>query len=327
SLLARGQVVRCLARPSSNVKLLREWGAEIVTAAFDQPAALAAALDGIETVYHLAGLTKSPRADEMYRVNRDATRVLAAACAGQSRPPRLVLVSSVAAAGPAPRGQIRTEADPPAPVSIYGRSKLGGEQAVIPFGDRVPTTIVRPGIVFGPRDTALFKAFKAIKLARLHAAPGWSPPPLSYIHVSDTVEILLRAAERGATLSPSGGAPSGDTPSNGAPGKGIYFAAAPEYPTYAELGRIVRPMLRRPFALMLPLPGPFAWCVAGIGELRGRISGRADDINFDKMREALVSSWACSGEAARRELDFVPPLPLAERLRETIEWYRREGWL
>ena len=62
--------------------------------------------------------------------------------ARQKRPPRLVVCSSLAAAGPARIGKPRTEDEQPAPVSMYGRSKLAAEQAAREFADRVPTVIV-----------------------------------------------------------------------------------------------------------------------------------------------------------------------------------------
>ena len=34
-----------------------------------------------------------------------------------------------------------------------------------------------------------------------------------------------------------------------------------------------------------------------------------------------------SAEAARKDLDFEVGAPLLERLRQTAEWYRQEGWL
>ena len=297
-LLRRGDRVRCLVRSPERGKSLADLGAELVTGDLDQTTALAQATADVEIVYHLAGLTKTLQPEEMIRVNRDGTANLMQACADQPRPPVVVLVSSIAAAGPAPRGQIRTEADPPAPVSNYGKSKLAGEQVAEKHAARVPLTIVRPGMVFGPRDSGMLVAFQSLRLFRSHVTPGLPPPPLSWIYIDDLVELLIRAAERG-TRVPAGG--------NGTPGQGRYFGVGPEYLTWAEMGRIVRPMVGRPFALLIPFPGPLAWCVAGIGERVARLQGKPRWLNYDKIREALAPSWACSCEAAKRDLGFEPP--------------------
>jgi len=318
ALLRRGERVRCLVRGGRRDEALRKLDVELVTAALDQPAELAAAVAGAEAVYHLAGLTQSLTFGELSRVNGEGTAAVAVACAEQSQPPRLIYVSSLSAAGPAPRGQILIETDPPAPDSDYGRSKLAGENAVRREAAKVPSTIVRPGVVFGPRDPEIVRMLQFIVWARFHLSPGLHPPALSFIYVADLVELLLRAADHGSRLTAG---------NNGHAGQGIYFATAAEHPTYAELGMIVRPMVRRPWAPVISLPAPVAWCVAGFSEGLSRIRGRADVLNLDKMREALATNWACSGEAASRELGFTPARPLEERLRETIDWYRAEGWL
>jgi nucleoside-diphosphate-sugar epimerase len=319
ALVRRGERVRCLVRRTSRTDALSKLGVELAIGEPDQPAGLESALADVELVFHVAGITRAFSPEEFERVNRDGTARLATACAALPRPPRLVYVSSISATGPAPRGQIRIESDPAAPLSSYGRSKLGGEQALQLHAAKVPATIVRPGIVFGPRDPDVLRIMKFIQAARCHISPGMHPPALSYIYVADLVELLLRAADRGARLP---------AVQNGKPGQGHYFAVAAEHPTYAELGKIVRPMLKRPWAPVISIPGPVAWCVAGMTEGLSRLrGGRTDALNLDKIREALSSSWACSGEAARRELDFVPAAPLAQRLRETVEWYRCEGWI
>jgi hypothetical protein len=90
---------------------------------------------------------------------------------------------------------------------------------------------------------------------------------------------------------------------------------------------MVRAMLGCPRAVVWQVSKPVAWCIAGVSELYSHCRGRAEDLNFDKLRDALASSWACSGEKCRQQLGFVPPKPLAQRFQETIDWYAAAGWL
>jgi len=318
ALVARGDRVRCLVRPNSCVAPLRTLGVELAFGDLDSCAALCAATAGVDVVYHVAGLVKACRHRDFYAVNEHGTRRLVVTCAKQAIPPRVLVVSSIAAAGPTARGRLRCEADLPSPVSHYGRSKLAAEIAASQFAASLPVTIVRPGIVFGPRDTGFMQVLRSLHRFRCHVCPGLEPPPLSFIHVGDLVNVIIAASVRGRRIP----AAPGDQP-----GVGHYFAVAPEYPTYAEVGRLLRPMLGRNFAPILPLPGPLAYCVGGLNEVLGRMRGRAEELCVDKIREALVPSWACSGEAAKRDLEFVPPKTLAARFQETVNWCMAHGQL
>ena len=312
-LLRRGHHVRCLVRATSRLDFLQSLGKiELVKVQLNNRADLDHALKGADTVYHLAGLIRAFRRDDFYEVNQQGTAKMAAACANQTRPPRLIIVSTIAAAGPCPRGQIRQESDPPRPRSHYGRSKLAAEEEAAKFADKVPITIIRPGMVFGPRDTGFVQIVQAIRKLNVHLSPGVFPPALSYIHVSDLVDLLLAAPERARTIPASGGNA----------GQGRYFAVAPEYPTYSELGCLLRNMLGCRFAPVIPVISPLAYAIGGVSEVIGRLQGRAPELCLDKIRDALVTSWACSGEAARRDVGFLPAKPLATRLQETVDWCR-----
>ena len=332
TLRARGERVRCVVRKGSKSNLLREAGAELIYGELHQPRLLEEGMYGAAAVFHLAGMTAALRYEDMLKVNRDGTREVAQACAKQRTPPKLIVVSSIAASGPAPRGQIRVEADTPAPISNYGRSKLAGEEQALALADKVPTTIVRPGIVFGPRDRVLLRIFQTIKYCNLHAVPGYYAAPLSYIHVADLVELLLRARDRGETVSPHhNGQSNGSGPSangNGSTnGQGYYFAVVPEYPTYADLGKMVGPLVHRPYVVVLHCPPPIPWVIGGVSQALATLRRKPDELNLDKIQEALAPSWACSAEAAKRDLSFAPPKSFQERLAETVKWYQKERWL
>lgn len=335
ALAARGEEVRCLVRPTSNRRYLERHGARFYEGDVTDPESLAKAVIGVDVVYNLAGLTKALRTSDQTRVNGSGVDHVAKACAAMESPPVLVLVSSIAAAGPAPRGKLRLEADPPAPVSIYGRSKHEGEVSARRWADRVPTTIVRPGVVFGERDRLTLPMFQSINRLRMHAVVGFFPPQMSCIYAGDLAQILLSAGEKGERLKScaNGHSTGSDHGTNGANhacaelGQGIYNACCPEYPDYRELGHMLARALDRRFIVCLPLPRPFHLVVGGISQFGGQIVGRPVILSIDKMREAAVSSWAVSCEKARAQLGFAPARPLADRLQQTAAWYREQRWL
>jgi nucleoside-diphosphate-sugar epimerase len=322
-LLQAGLTVRLLARNLEPLRALQEQGADIQKLDLFDSAALARALAGVKTVYHLAAKTSAFSSDEMFRVNGEGTRNIAQACAEQKEKPVLVYVSSIAAAGPAHRGQIRHETDAPAPISIYGRSKFSGELALLEFANEVPTTIVRPGIVYGPWNKEMLPIFQTIQRLHLHPVVGWHTPSLSFSYVEDTLEIMQRAALHGTRL-PSGRPTDRRRLHFGA---GVYFAVGAEHPTYAELGRMIGGLLGRGNVKILPLLGPAPWIAAGANEIISRIRGQSEAFNLDKIREAQAESWACSPDYTAHDLDFQPAKPLRERLAETLQWYREHHWL
>lgn len=320
TLLFRGDKVRCLVRKPQANKLLQDLGAELIPGDLNDEASVRKAVVGVEAVYHLAGLIAALSVDELMRVNRDGTAILAEAIAAQPNPPLLLLVSSVAAAGPAPRGQVRIEADPPAPISDYGVSKLAGEVEAIRRADRFPLTIVRPGVVFGPHDKSMYNVLKVIQRFRFHAVPGFKNPPLSWIYVEDLNELMMKAVAQGERV-PASAAPAEFG------GTGCYFGVVREHPTYADFGHMTRGPLNRPFMPIVNCPGSVSWVVATINEKIANLRKKADIFNRDKIREALAESWACSGEKAHQQLGFEPGAPLQARLDQTIQWYKEQRWL
>ena len=320
AVIRRGDHVRCLVRSSSQIPELQAIGAELVVGDLRDAESVERAVRGTDVVYHVAGITTAFNKATFEQVNERGTDAVAAACAKQSTPPIHLYVSSIAAGGPTRSGRQRIESDPATPVSNYGRSKLAGENAAANSAGAVPTTVVRPGIVLGPRNRECLPIFETIDRCGIHPVAGFRSPPLSYIHVNQLIDLLFRAERSGRRLPSPQGA-SVQTAS------GFYHASIDEFPSYAEFGRLIALALGRSQALVFPIAMPFPFIAAGVNELISRFRGRPDHFNIDKIREANVGSWACSSALAQRELGFRPSGTLADQLPAIVEWYRESGWL
>lgn len=222
-----GHDITCLVRAGSDRSRLEHYQPEFTVGDVTDRESIAAAVAGVDVVYHLAGATKSLRTEEFERVNIDGVRNVAQACSWCATPPTLILVSSIAAAGPNTTARLRVESDPPAPVSNYGHSKLAGEYVARLYANQVPITIIRPPVVLGEADRDGWSMFDSIARWNLHLVPGMSDDLFSVIHGDDLAEAIISAAFYGNRLQ------------NNNSSEGIYFAAADETPTYAELGRMI----------------------------------------------------------------------------------------
>jgi nucleoside-diphosphate-sugar epimerase len=238
-----------------------------------------------------------------------------------AKPPVVILVSSAAAGGPSNMSTYRTEADPPAPVSNYGRSKLAGERVAIAGRGDCPLSIVRPGIVFGPGDTEFIRIFRAMTRARVNPMIGSGHQPLSMIEVRDLVHFLLRVAEHGERVAHCTDA--GDSEA----GQGVYNAADPTPLSLRQLGNLVRKAMPGLRFLDLPMPVRLGFVVGAISEFGSRLLGKYPTLNRDKIREARAPGWALNVEKSLRGLGWEPQRPLPDRLTETFRHALQAGEL
>jgi nucleoside-diphosphate-sugar epimerase len=312
-LVAAERSVRCLVRATSNTEHLESLGVECFVGDLREEASLRAACEGVSEVYHLAALLKAPWHKEFTSVTAEGCGRMAAACAAQPEPPVLILVSSLAAAGPSASG--RDEVQPAEPISRYGRAKLAGEEAARPYADRVPLTVIRPPLVLGEGDRSLLPVFRMARCGWV-VAPGRAP--LSMIHVDDLVQSLMAAAEKGERVAPAG--------SEGKPDQGVYFVADGEARQLTELGAEIARSLGKSPPRTIRMPLSLLYAAAAASEAWGRLRDRQTLLNLDKIKEAGAEGWVCSSDKAREQLGF-EPAPFEERLRATGAWYQAQGWL
>lgn len=309
-LVAAGIEVRALVRPDSDVRHLTPLpGVSLVQGSLSDPESLARAAAGVEGVIHAAGLIKARRAEDFRRANVDGTsNLLHAAARTAPRLARFVHVSSLAAMGPSRDGLPRPTDAPPGPVTAYGRSKLGAEERVREAGARLPTTIIRPPVIHGPRDRETFAFFRAVRLG-VFPMTGSPASVLSMVYVTDCADACVRALDADV---PAGSAWDVE---DGHPEPLARIIDHIE----AALGTRVR--------LRLPVPAPLLWLAALATEAFGGIAGRPVMFTRDKVRELRAPHWVCDSRAAREALGWTPQVTFAEGARRSAAWYREAGWL
>jgi len=263
------------------------------------------ALSGVDTVLHLAGVTKALSAADYYTGNVTATENLARAISKETRPIRMVHVSSLAAVGPAPDTTPLTEDTEPHPVAHYGKSKLAGERSVRSI---LPdAVIVRPPAVYGPRDTDVFEVLKSINQGVVLQIAG-GERYFSAIYVTDLVDGILAAAR---------------VP--GASGRS-YFLAQSTVVSWSELIGIAAGIMGGKVRVV-KVPASAAYAVGFCAELWSRVTRKPGIVSRDKVSEMECRYWICDTRRAGEELGFVATTNIREGLANALAWYREAGWL
>jgi nucleoside-diphosphate-sugar epimerase len=299
---ADGESVRALVRRTRRPRSLPA-GVEAVYGDLASGEGIAEALEGAHAVIHLAGVTKALRPEDYYTGNVTATRQLAHAMAGRAI--RLVHVSSLAAIGPATPGAPLLEDAEPHPLTHYGKSKLEAEGVVRSLAP--DAVIVRPPVVYGPRDTDVFQLLKSISkglVLEISGGERW----FSAIYVKDLVAGLLAAA---ASPRAAGRA---------------YFLAHAKPVSWRQLeASAARIMARTPRVLSVPFA--VANAVGACAELWARFTRTPGILSREKIAEARCMAWTCDTSRAEQELGFVAPTSLDDGLAATLAWYKGAGWL
>jgi len=309
-LLGRGDEVRALVREPARADELRTMGAQVVRGDVSRPETLADSVPDVDVVVHLAGLVKAVTQEQLFSVNSEGTRSLVEVAARSGRP-KFVLVSSLAAAGPSVPGRPRKETDRPAPVSAYGQSKLAAEQAVRSFASALYASIVRPPIVYGPRDKEFLPSLFKLARTGLVLKSGRGDKRYSIIHVNDLVELVIAVAERGARVDEAGST-------------GVYFGDDGVEYTWEGLARGALGALGRR-GVVVPVPEFVTWMAAGAATATAHLTGRAAILSLDKMMEIREPAWTCTSAKARRDLGWMPRVSFIEGMRDAVRWYRERG--
>ena len=311
-LVARGDAVRALVRPTSDTAWLSARGVELATGDVLDPDSLPAALAGVDLVYHCAALVGEwGRAEDFRAVDvRGTEHVVDAAIHAGVR--RFVHLSSAAVYGLwRLRGRSVSEAFPIAPRlwrwDYYGRAKQQAERAV--FGAArsggIEVCALRPTLVYGPRDRYILPRVVDLLRARRLRIIGSGDNPLHLVYAGDVADAALRAGTRRAA------------PDRVYHLDGRCEASQREFlEAVAALAREPGPGRSQPLAL--------AYAIAFLREAWGHLTGRPDAPASTRYLVAVCGGGETHFDTSKaaRDLGWQPRVSLREGLARTGEWYR-----
>ena len=310
-LLADGNALRALVRPTSNRANLEGLDVEIVEGDLTDPASLRGPVTGCDGMFHVAAdyrlWVRDP--EEMFRTNVAGTRdvMLAAADAGVER---IVYTSSVATLGLPAEGGAGDEETPVAEVDmvgVYKRSKFRAEAEVRRLIEetRLPAVIVNPAAPVGPGDLKPTPTGRMVVDAASGRMPAYVDTGLNIVHVDDVADGHLLAYRHGQV---------GERYILG--GENLSLRAI-----LREIAVIVgrpAPRFRLPHNLILP--------VAYAAEAVARMTGGAEPfVAVDSVRMAKKKMYY-SSEKAKSALGY-SARPAREALRDAVAWFRARAYI
>jgi nucleoside-diphosphate-sugar epimerase len=305
-LTEQGEEPRALVRPGDDAQRLLAANLDVRCADIADPAALRAALHGVDRVLHCAARTGAWGPEREYRrTNVHGLEVLlrASMAAGVDR---IVHVSSVTVHG----NDVGGVADEATPLRMepnpYSRSKVAAERLLQRLITELgaPVTIVRPGWIYGPRDVASFARIARTIEAERMLLIGRGDNHLPLIQVRDVAKGVLLASTATASRGRA------YVLVNDEPVTQRQFLAA----IAGELG--VAPPTRQ-------LPYELALGVGALSECLGRLAHRRQPPPVMRYGLQLLGGenrFVIS--RARSELGFRPQVSLRAGVRQSVEWYR-----
>jgi dihydroflavonol-4-reductase len=307
-LVARGESLRVLMRPSSNNRAISDLPLEYVTGDLRDAASLDRAMNGAKRVFHVAAdyrlWAKNPQ--EIYDSNVGGTRNLLTA-AKKASVDQVIYTSTVATIAvdrpELPNETTDTKLDEM--IGHYKRSKWMAEQEVLRAAkEGLPAIVAMPTTPVGPWDWKPTPTGKIILDFLNGKMPGYVETGLNFVGVEECAAGHLLVSERGKT--------------------GERYLLGAENLTLKDLldalARITG--LRAP---SMKIPHGVALGVAYVESAFSRLIGKEPQIPVEGVKIAQHKMFVdCS--RAQRELGFQPG-PVAAALERAVRWYQANGYV
>ncbi len=137
---------------------------------------------------------------------------------------------------------------------------------------------------------------------------GLKPKYLSLIHAKSLVDGIILAGEHPAAI--------GQT----------YFISSERYYHWKEIGDLTSRIIGKS-AFRFKIPESAVYVIGTFAEFFSWFSKKPALLNLEKVKDLIQDAWTCDISKAKKELGYTETIDLEAGIRNTVEWYQKQGWI
>lgn len=303
ALLNRGEKVRALIRPTSNLAHLQNLDVDLVYGDLDDFQSLQRAATGIDRIYHCAALAADWGPWKKFRAaNVLGVGNILKAAAGAAVD-KFIHISTADVYGHPDYPVNET-----APYRLrrwpYGDTKIEGEKLVWEYYHKhgLPVTVVRPANIYGPRSTTFVLEIVELLKSGSMIHLGRKPKPAGLTYVTNVVDLILKAADSSCSAGEAYNA-----------GDGSDITWRQYVDRLAEIAGVSSPRLVIPYR-------PAYLTGWGMEKIYGALRINRRPLLTRMAVELFCTNQEFSIEKARQQLGYSPGVDFEEGMRRVEAW-------
>ena len=167
--------------------------------------------------------------------------------------------------------------------------------------------IFRPTGVYGPREKDYFLMVKSI-CNHVDFVAGYKRQDITFIYVKDLVKAVYLAISKGVRNR-------------------SYFVSDGGVYNSRAFSDLIRKELGNPWMIRFVCPLLLLKAISYVSGFISHFTHKPSTLNGDKYKIMKQRNWRCDIEPLRRELGYEPEYDLERGVKETVNWYKKEGWV
>ena len=303
-------------RATSSKHYLKDPRIKFFTSDFSNPTKLTAMLVAhkeqygkFDVIIHCSGVTKCANKRDFDKINFGQTKLLADTLRMLDMVPKhFIYISTLSIFGAIHEQNYEPikENDSMMPNTAYGLSKRKSERYLQNISD-FPYIFIRPTGVYGPREKDYFLMAKSIK-QHVDFAVGYKHQDLTFVYVKDVVNVIFLCIKKEVI-------------------RRAYFVTDGGVYSSRSFSDLIQKEMGCKFVLHIKCPLIILKVVSLLAEMIATMSQKSSTLNSDKYKIMKQRNWRCDMAPTQEELGFEPEYNLKRGVKETIAWYKKEGWL